>query len=149
MATSARVDGIDLVVTRTWSSRPRVSSGGRELPKDPAGHYELRGPRGRVRRVDADFDWHQFGPRLRVGDEQVLLGRPLPFGVRAVLLVLVVLGLLGGVLGVALMLASAIGAAGLLRRTDRRPWHVAVAVVLPLVAALAYLAGSTLLASGR
>ena len=65
-------------MTRLWARRPFISVRGQELPKDPQGRYELRDRRGRVRRVEATFDWRQFGPRLKVGDTDVLLGRPDP-----------------------------------------------------------------------
>lgn len=143
---TARVDGVELAVTRLWSRRPYVSARGQELPKDPQGRYELRDRSGRVRRVEATFDWRQFGPRLRVGDEDILLGRPIPAWVRVAYLVLFVVGIgLGGAFGGLLAVASAIGSAALLRRTDRLPSHVLLAALLPLAALLAYVGLASLL----
>ena len=144
---SAQVDGVELAVTRLWARRPHISVRGTELPKDHLGRYELRDRRGRVRRVEATFDWRQFGPRLRVGDEDVLLGRPLPAWVRVGFLVLVVVGFgLGGAGGALLAGASVVGSAALLRRTDRLPSHVVLAALLPVAAVAAYLGLATLLA---
>lgn len=141
---TAKVDGVELAVTRLWARRPHVSVRGTELPKDHLGRYELRDRRGRVRRVEATFDWRQFGPRLRVGDEDVLLGRPLPLWVRVGFLVLFVLGFgFGGALGALLAVGSAMGSAALLRRTDRLASHVVLAALLPLAAALAYVGLAT------
>ena len=141
---TAKVDGVELAVTRLWARRPFISVRGQELPKDHQGRYELRDRSGRVRTVEASFDWRQFGPRLRVGDQDVLLGRPLPGWVRVGFLVLLVLGVgLGGALGGLLAGASAIGSAALLRRTDRVASHVALAALLPLAAALVYLGLAT------
>ncbi len=145
---TAQVDGVELAVTRLWSRRPYVSVRGQELPKDPQGRYELRDRRGRVRRVEARFDWRQFGPRLRVGEEDVLLGRPLPLWVRVGFLVLFVLGFgLGGALGGALAVGSSMGSAALLRRTDRLGSHVVLAALLPVAAALVYVGLTTQLVS--
>lgn len=142
---TADVDGVELVVSRLWSKQPRLSVGGRELPRDPSGGYELRDRRG-VRHVEVVFDWRQFGPRLRVGDRDVLLGRPIPLWVRVAYLVLLVVGTgLGGPLGGLLAAASAVGGAGLLRRSDRQPSHVALAALLPVAAAIVYLGLVTLL----
>jgi hypothetical protein len=144
---TAVVDGVELEVTRLWARRPYVSVRGEELPKDPQGRYELRDRRGRVRRVEATFDWRQFGPRLRVGDEDVLLGRPIPAWVRVTYLVLLVVGVgLGGALGGALAVGSAIASAALLRRTDRLPSHVLLAALLPFAAVLVYVGLATLVA---
>lgn len=140
MATTVRVDGVELAVSRLWARRPYVSVRGQELPKDQLGRYELRDRGGRVRRVEASFDWRQFGPRLKVGDADLLLGRPIPAWVRVAYLVLLVVGAgLGGALGGLLAVASAMGSAALLRRTDRLPSHVVLAALLPLAAALVYL----------
>lgn len=147
MAVIARVDGVELAVTRLWARRPVVTVRGQELPKDHQGRYELRDRQGRVRRVEATFDWRQFGPRLRVGDEDVLLGRPLPAWVRVGFLVLLVVGVgLGGALGALLAVATAMGSAALLRRTDRLGSHVVLAALLPLAAALVYIGLATLVA---
>ena len=144
---TAVVDGVELEVTRLWARRPFISVRGQELPKDPQGRYELRDRRGRVRRVEATFDWRQFGPRLKVGDEDVLLGRPIPAWVRVAYLVLLVLGVgLGGALGGALAVGSAIASAALLRRTDRLPSHVFLAALVPVAGVVAYLGLATLLA---
>ena len=146
MAMTARVDGVDLEVTRLWSRRPYVSVRGVELGKDAQGRYELRDRRG-VRRVEASFDWRQFGPRLRVGDTDVLLGRPIPLWVRVGFLVLLVVGVgLGGALGGLLAGASAVASAALLRREDRPPSIVFLAALLPLAAVVVYLGLATLLA---
>jgi hypothetical protein len=135
----ARVDGVELAVTRLWARRPYITVRGQELPKDHLGRYELRDRRGRVRRVEATFDWRQFGPRLRVGDEDVLLGRPIPAWVRVGYLVLLVLGVgLGGALGGLLGGGSAMASAALLRRTDRQVSHVVLAALVPVAAALLY-----------
>jgi hypothetical protein len=135
----ARVDGVELAVTRLWARRPYITVRGQELPKDHLGRYELRDRRGRVRRVEATFDWRQFGPRLRVGDEDVLLGRPIPAWVRVGYLVLLVLGVgLGGALGGLLGGGSAMASAALLRRTDRQGSHVVLAALVPVAAALLY-----------
>ena len=142
---TAQVDGVELAVTRLWSRRPYVSVGGKELPKDALGRYELRDRSGRVRRVESTFDWRQFGPRLRVGDADVLLGRPIPAWVRVGYLVLLVVGVgLGGALGGLLAVGSAMGSAALLRRTDRMPSHVFAAALLPLAAVVVYLGLATL-----
>ena len=147
VAMTAQVDGVELAVTRLWAQRPHVSVRGQELPKDHLGRYELRDRSGRVRRVEARFDWRQFGPRLRVGDSDVLLGRPIPAWVRVAYLVLLVVGAgLGGALGGLLAVASAMGSAALLRRTDRLPSHVLLAALLPLAAALVYVGLAGLLA---
>ena len=144
---TARVDGTELVVTRLWSRRPHISVGGNELPKDTAGAYQLRDRRGGVRRVDTTFDWRQFGPRLRVGDTDVLLGRPIPAWVRVGYLVLLVVGVgLAGALGGLLAGASAVGGAALLRREDRQTSYVVLAALLPLAAVIAYLGLATLVA---
>ena len=149
VAMTATVDGVELEVTRLWARRPRVSVRGQELPKDHLGRYELRDRHGRVRQVDARFDWQQFGPRLRVGDADVLLGHPIPAWVRVGYLVFLVVGAgLGGALGALLVIASAMGSAALLRRTDRAPSHVVLAALVPLAAVLAYLGLATLLVSG-
>lgn len=142
---TARVDGVELAVTRLWARRPYVSVRGQELPKDHLGRYELRDRSGRVRRVEATFDWRQFGPRLRVGDTDVLLGRPLPAWVRVAYLVLLVVGIgLGGAFGGLLAAGSAMGSAALLRRPDRLASHVVLAALLPAAAVLAYLGVATL-----
>ena len=142
---TARVDGVELAVTRLWARRPHISVRGKELPKDHQGRYELRDRSGRVRRVEATFDWRQFGPRLRVGDADVLLGRPIPVWVRVAYLVLLVVGIgLGGALGGLLAGASAVGSAALLRRTDRLGSHVVLAALLPFAAVLVYLGLATL-----
>ncbi len=141
---TAQVDGVELAVTRLWAGRPRVSVRGQELPKDSSGRYELRDRSGRARRVEAHFDWRQFGPRLRVGDTDVLLGRPLPAWVRVGYLVLLVVGVgLGGALGGLLAGASAVGSAALLRRTDRSPSHVLLAALLPFAAVVLYVGLAT------
>ncbi len=143
---TARVDGVELEVSRLWARRPHVSVRGQELPKDGTGRYELRDRRG-VRRVEASFDWREFGPRLRVGDQDLLLGRPIPLWVRVGYLVLLVLGIgFGGALGGLLAGASAVGSAALLRREDRPPSTVFLAALLPLGAVVVYLALATLLA---
>ncbi|GAA3575693.1 hypothetical protein GCM10022197_35970 [Microlunatus spumicola] len=136
---TAQVDGVELAVTRLWARRPHVSVRGQELPKDAQGRYELRDRSGRVRRVEASFDWRQFGPRLRVGDTDVLLGRPLPAWVRVGYLVLLVVGVgLGGAFGGLLAVASAMGSASLLRRTDRAGSHVLLAALVPFAAVVLY-----------
>jgi hypothetical protein len=141
---TAQVDGVELAVTRLWARRPRISVRGQELPKDHLGRYELRDRRGRVRRVEATFDWRQFGPRLRVGDSDVLLGRPLPAWVRVGFLVLLVVGVgLGGALGALLAVGSAMGSGALLRRTDRLASHVVLAALLPVAAVVLYLGLAT------
>lgn len=143
---TARVDGVELAVTRLWARRPHISVRGQELPKDAQGRYELRDRQGRVRRVEATFDWREFGPRLRVGDENLLLGRPIPLWVRVGYLVLLVVGIgLGGALGGLLAGASAVGSAALLRRTDRLPSHVFLAALLPFAAVVVYVGLATLL----
>lgn len=143
---TAKVDGTELEVDRLWSRRPVVSVGGRELPKDELGHYQLRDRRG-VRTVSTTFDWRQFGPRLRVGDTDVLLGRPIPGWVRVGYLVLLVVGVgLGGALGGLVAVASAMGSAALLRREDRPPSIVVAAALVPLVGVIVYLGLATVLA---
>ena len=145
---TARVDGVELSVTRLWARRPHISARGQELPKDHLGRYQLRDRSGRVRSVEASFDWRQFGPRLRVGDTDVLLGHPIPAWVRVAYLVLVVVGVgLGGALGALLAVGSAMGSAALLRRTDRLPSHVVLAVLVPVAAVVVYLGIATLLAT--
>ena len=147
MAVSAKVDGVELEVSRLWSRRPYITSGGKELPKDATGRYELRDRRGGVRRVDTTFDWREFGPRLRVGDADQLLGRPLPLWVRVGYLVLLVLGIgLGGALGGLVAGASAVGSAALLRQQDRPPSIVFAAALVPFAGVVIYLALATLLA---
>jgi len=144
VALTAEVDGVELTVTRLWARRPRVTVRGQELPKDHLGRYELRDRRGRVRRIEATFDWRQFGPRLRVGDADLLLGRPLPGWVRVGYLVLLVVGAgLGGLLGGLLAVGSAMGSAALLRRSDRLPSHVVLAALVPLAAVLLYVGLAT------
>ncbi|MGI3786530.1 MAG: hypothetical protein ACRYG2_37780, partial [Janthinobacterium lividum] len=107
---TAQVDGVELAVTRLWARRPHISVRGQELPKDHLGRYELRDRKGRVSRVETTFDWRHFGPRLRVGDRDVLLGRPLPAWVRIAYLVLLVVGLgLGGAFGGLLAAGGAMG----------------------------------------
>jgi hypothetical protein len=146
---TAQVDGVELAVTRLWSRRPHISVRGQELAKDHLGRYELRDRRGRVRPVEATFDWRQFGPRLRVGDEDVLLGRPLPAWVRVGFLVLLVVGVgLGGALGGLIAVASAMGSAALLRRTDRLPSHVVLAALVPLAGAIVYVGLASLSVPG-
>ena len=146
---TATVDGVELEVTRLWARRPHISVRGQELPKDHLGRYELRDRSGRVRRVDTTFDWQQFGPRLRVGDTDMLLGHPIPRWVRVAYLVFLVVGAgLGGALGALLAIASAMGSAALIRRTDRLPSHVVLAALVPLAAVVAYLGLATLLVRG-
>lgn len=146
MALTTVVDGVELEVTRLWARRPHVSVRGQELPKDALGRYELRDRRGRVRPVEATFDWRQFGPRLKVGDSDVLLGRPIPAWVRVVYLVLLVVGVgFGGALGGALAVAGAIASAALLRRDDRLPSHVLLAALVPFAAVLAYVGLASLI----
>jgi hypothetical protein len=143
---TARVHGVDLEVSRLWSRRPYVTQRGQELPKDGQGRYELRDRLG-VHRVEATFDWREFGPRLRVGDTDVLLGRPIPLWVRVGFLVLLVLGIgFGGALGGLLAGASAVGSAALLRREDRPPSIVFLAALLPFAAVVLYLGLVTLTA---
>lgn len=143
---TARVDGTELEVSRLWARRPHVSVRGQELPKDGQGRYELRDRHG-VRRVEASFDWREFGPRLRVGDHDLLLGRPIPLWVRVGYLVLLVLGIgFGGALGGLLAGASAVGSAALLRREDRPGSIVFLAALLPFAAVVVYLGLATLLA---
>lgn len=143
---TARVDGVDLDVTRLWSRRPHISVRGQELGKDQSGRYELRGRRGGVQRVEATFDWRQFGPRLRVGDVDILLGRPIPAWVRVGFLVLLVLGVgLGGAFGGLLAVGTAMGCAALLRRTDRAGSHIVLAAMLPLAALIVFVGLQTLL----
>ena len=100
-----------------------------------------------MHRVEATFDWREFGPRLRVGDTDVLLGRPIPLWVRVGFLVLLVLGIgFGGALGGLLAGASAVGSAALLRREDRPPSIVFLAALLPFAAVVLYLGLVTLTA---
>ena len=144
---SAKVDGVELEISRLWSRRPYITTGGQELPKDTAGNYQLRDRRGAVRRVDTTFDWREFGPRLRVGDSDQLLGRPLPLWVRVGYLVLLVVGVgLGGPLGGLVAVASAIGSAALLRQEDRPLSIVVAAALVPLAGVVVYLGLATLLA---
>ena len=143
---TTKVDGIELEISRLWSRRPLITAGGRELPKDELGHYQLRDRRG-VRSVSTTFDWRQFGPRLRVGDTDVLLGRPIPGWVRVCYLVLLVLGIgLGGALGGLVAVASAIGSAALLRREDRPPSVVVAAALVPLAGVIVYVGLASALA---
>lgn len=145
---TTRVDGTELEVSRLWSRRPLITVAGRELPKNELGHYQLRDRRGAVQSVSTTFDWRQFGPRLRVGDNDQLLGRPLPGWVRVGYLVLLVVGVgLGGALGGLLAVAAAMGSAALLRREDRPPSIVLAAALVPLVAVVVYLGLATLLAT--
>jgi hypothetical protein len=143
---TVQVDGVELAVTRLWARRPRVTVRGQELPKDHLGRYELRDRRGRVRPVEATFDWRQFGPRLRVGDTDVLLGRQIPAWVRVAYLVLLVVGAgLGGAFGALLAVGSSMGSAALLRRSDRLASHVVLAALLPVAAVVLYLGLATAL----
>ena len=143
---SAKVDGVELEISRLWSRRPYITTGGQELPKDSTGAYQLRDRRGGVRRVDTSFDWREFGPRLRVGDSDQLLGRPLPLWVRVGYLVLLVVGIgLGGPLGGLVAAAVAIGSAALLRQEDRPVSIVVAAALVPLAGVIVYLALATVL----
>ena len=143
---TARVHGVELEVSRLWARRPYVSVRGQELPKDGQGRYELRDRSG-VHRVEASFDWREFGPRLRVGEADVLLGRPIPLWVRVGFLVLLVLGIgFGGALGGLLAGASAVGSAALLRREDRPGSVVLLAALIPFAAVVLYVGLASLLA---
>src|SRR5919199_1274204 len=87
------VAGIDLVLDKPYSRRPRLLRQGGELPRDRWGTYELVGADGRTHRVATGFDYRQLGPVLDVDGTPVPVGRPPPLGVRIALLAVLVVGL--------------------------------------------------------
>lgn len=122
--------GVDLMLDRPYSRRPRRLRGGAELPRDRWGNSEVVDATGQAQQARVTFDVWQLGPhrgcrcRRRVG----LLG----------------LCLLGGAVGAGLSCAVG-GGAALLRQPQRRPLHVAAAVTLPVLAILGWLAVATVI----
>jgi len=143
-----RVSGVKLVVTKEWW-RPRVLRDGQELPRDRWGTYQFHDNHGRPCPLTVSYSWWELRPRVVVVDQSVLFETPVAWWARVALLALIAAGFFGGALGALLALRSAGGSLALLRRPDRRPWHVVGALMLPLLAVLVYGIVAVLLRGGR
>jgi hypothetical protein len=150
VSSTGSVNGIQLTVVTQWSGRPRVLRDGQELPKDRWGHYQLLDAEGRPAPLEVRYSWWELRPRVVVGGRSVLLGSPVPLGPRvAYLAFLAAATLAGGVLGVALALVGVWGSLALLRRPQRSAGHVVLAVLVPVLAAAAYVLIAVLISSAR
>lgn len=128
------VEGRALVVERPYSRRPRLLSGGMELPRDRFGNYLLPDDHGGQRTVTVGFDYRQLAPRLQVGEDRVLTAPPLPRAAWLLLAPVVLLGLLGGALGAGLGIGAAMLSAQQLRKPGGGRAKVAVAAGIEVVA---------------
>ena len=121
------VEGRALVVERPYSRRPRLLSGGAELPKDRFGNYFLPDDQGGQRTVTVGFDYRQLAPRIQIGEQRVLTAPPLPRAAWLLLAPIVLLGLLGGALGAGLGIGAPMLSAQQLKKPGGGRAKVAVA----------------------
>ena len=123
-----------VVLRRWWGAAPTFEHlDGTPLPRDRWENWVAERPHGGRALLEAEFQWSQLAPAVRVDGALVTVGRPLARSERTVLVLCLVGSWTGGALGAGLGTLAVLVSARILRDArplDRRRLRAAVPLLL-------------------